>query len=89
MYIRRNPPDRVDDAAQAIFMALVKLLDRRNTNSPVNLQVRHCRAYHEGLTNGEDLIARLIALSRMQEEIAAELAGLQFGDADDDKSQAA
>jgi hypothetical protein len=68
---------RVEETATFIAAELKTLLDR-NYDSHMSRRIREaCPTYHNGLTNGEGLLAKLRALSMAQLELTAELGGMK------------
>jgi hypothetical protein len=77
---------RVEETAQFIAGELTTILSQSDINSHMSRSVREsCSAYHNGLTNGERLIATSQALAMVQLKIIADLAEMniekQFDDA--------
>jgi hypothetical protein len=70
-------PGRVEEAASVIADELKTLLDRFNFESPIYKRLAKSAAYSNGLTNGEDVVARLMAVNMIQSELTKKLTSLK------------
>ena len=79
---------RINEAAEHVANALWKELDYTNMNSAVQTEVRQkSQAYQSGLTNGECVAARVVALAMLQQEMITQLANMKVeDDVDDDEA---
>jgi hypothetical protein len=81
----------VDDTAAFIATELRTLLDRKNIDSHMSRRMRECPAYNKGQTIGEAVLATLLALNPVQNEVARDLGLLETeaSDWDEDEDEAA
>jgi hypothetical protein len=67
----------VDEAATFIAGELKALLDRKNLDSPMNRRIAEaCPAYHQGLTNGDRVVATLKALNLAALDVIRDLTSM-------------
>jgi hypothetical protein len=78
---------RINEAAQRVVNVLRKELDYTNIKSAIQTEVRQkSHAYKAGLTNGECVAARVVALALLQQEMITQLAHMKVEDDVDDEA---
>jgi hypothetical protein len=74
---------RVDETANFIATELRALIDRENIDSHMSRRVREACPAYANQTIGEGVLAMLIALNTIQNEVARDLGSLTTGASDD------